>query len=487
MSTNYVNKEYLIKNFQNFADKLKTIYQKQENVEFHVVDSYSKLASNPKVSMVSYVIDDETVGTDIKKKGFYYYDIKEATPKWIYIEISGGNGLELKPWISGGKPYSKDEYVVYDYKLYQANKNHTSSANFELDKTNWNLIIGGNSYEVFNWKTDYDYVVGNRVKYNNYVHECIADHHSDLTDFDNDKDNWIIELDKYYNVTKKQYDNMVKNGLITANTKHLYVVSDDSNSNSYFTTTSPVTNKIGQFELDEEYTEADKVTINEVLNKLLHVNIKPEIVFELVGNDTLLEIGQTIPVVNLRVAFTKIGNGNITNIQFYKNGVKLGSSQTFIDGITEYTNNTDRSISSDTTYKVIVTYNFGKGDKTLEKEINVKFVRRSFYGTTQDNSFMLNSDNIRTLTGSKLGIKKGDKFNININSGDVQVIIAYPKEIGDINSIKYIEGMNAEIKDTFTKQIIQVKDLGTTLTDYNVYVYKPINPYSKNATYVATI
>ena len=145
MSTNYVTKEYLIKNFQNFADKLKTIYQKQENVEFHVVDLYSKLESNPKVSMVSYVINDETIGTDIKEKGFYYYDIKEATPKWIYIEISGGNGLELKPWISGGKDYSKDEYVVYDYKLYQANKNHTSSANFELDKANWNLIIGGNS------------------------------------------------------------------------------------------------------------------------------------------------------------------------------------------------------------------------------------------------------------------------------------------------------------------------------------------------------
>ena len=145
MSTNYVTKEYLIKNFQNFADKLKTIYQKQENVEFHVVNSYSKLLSNPKVSMVSYVINDEIVGTDIKEKGFYYYDIKEATPRWIYIEISGGNGLELKPWISGGKDYSKDEYVVYDYKLYQANKNHTSSANFELDKTNWNLIIGGNS------------------------------------------------------------------------------------------------------------------------------------------------------------------------------------------------------------------------------------------------------------------------------------------------------------------------------------------------------
>ena len=48
---------------------------------------------------------------------------------------------------------------------------------------------------------DYDYIVGDKVKYNNYIYECIIEHHSDLVDFDNDKDNWIIELDKYYNVT----------------------------------------------------------------------------------------------------------------------------------------------------------------------------------------------------------------------------------------------------------------------------------------------
>ena len=234
MSTNYVTKEYLIKNFQKFADKLKTIYQKQENVEFHVVNLYSKLESNPKVSMVSYVINDETIGTDIKEKGFYYYDIKEATPKWIYIEISGGNGLELKPWISGGKDYSKDEYVVYDYKLYQANKNHTSSANFELDKTNWNLIIGGNSYEVFNWKTDYDYVVGDKVNNNNIIYKCIKNHHSDLVDFKNDEDNWIIELDKYFSLSQNQYDQMVTDGLITNNNKELFIVNNGTDISSSY-------------------------------------------------------------------------------------------------------------------------------------------------------------------------------------------------------------------------------------------------------------
>ena len=274
MSTNYVTKEYLIKNFQNFADKLKTIYQKQENVEFHVVDLYSKLESNPKVSMVSYIINDETIGTDIKEKGFYYYDIKEATPKWIYIEISGGNGLELKPWISGGKDYSKDEYVVYDYKLYQANKNHTSSANFELDKTNWNLIIGGNSYEVFNWKTDYDYVVGDRVKHNNYVYECIVAHHSDLVDFVNDKDNWVIILSEYISLNKNQYDMLVANGTITTENKELYIVNDD-------------VNPLG--DIYEETIGADKISTQWVIQHNLKQQYPSHVyVFDEDGNEIVL-------------------------------------------------------------------------------------------------------------------------------------------------------------------------------------------------------
>ena len=258
------------------------------------------------------------------------------------------------------------------------------------------------------------------------------------------------------------------------------------NSSNIFTTTSPITNKIGQFDLDEEYSESDNITINEVLNKILHTNIDPEIEFEMVGTDTVLEIGQTIPLVKLRLSFTKVGNGNITNIQFYKNGVEFGTSETFIDGTNEYIKN-DMNISNDTNYKVIVTYNFGKSDKTIKKEISCKFVKRSFYGTTADDSFVLNSDNIRALSGNKLALKKGDKININISSGDKEIIFAYPSSVGDVSSIIFKEGFNSEIKDSFTKQIVQVKDLGTTLSDYNVYFYKPVSPYSKDYTYVVTI
>ena len=79
------------------------------------------------------------------------------------------------------------------------------------------------------WSIDTDYVVGDRVKHNNYVYECIVAHHSDLVDFVNDKDNWIIILSEYISLNKNQYSYLVANGTITTENKELYIVNDDVN------------------------------------------------------------------------------------------------------------------------------------------------------------------------------------------------------------------------------------------------------------------
>ena len=77
-----------------------------------------------------------------------------------------------------------------------------------------------------NWKVDHDYVVGNKVNNNNIIYKCIKNHHSDLVDFDVDKDNWIIELDKYFSLSQDQYDQMVTDGLITNDNKELFIVNN---------------------------------------------------------------------------------------------------------------------------------------------------------------------------------------------------------------------------------------------------------------------
>lgn len=254
----------------------------------------------------------------------------------------------------------------------------------------------------------------------------------------------------------------------------------------YFTTTSPVTNKIGQFGLGEEITEADKMTLNEALNRILHLNNDPTVTLEVTKLSNLMEVGQSVQNPKIRLVFTNLGNGTITNIQFLKNGVEI-NNQPFMVGTTEYTYDDVNTIATDTTYKAVITYNFGKGDKTLVKTFTSKFVRKSFYGTTDQDTFDLTSDNIRSLSGGLLGVKKGDKININITQGSKEVIFAYPSDLGDIADVIYVEGMNSSIKGVFTKQVVNVNDYNGSPASYNVYIYKPDLVYTQKVTYIVTI
>ena len=84
------------------------------------------------------------------------------------------------------------------------------------------------------WSIDTDYVVGDKVNNNNIIYKCIKDHHSDLVDFKNDEDNWIIELDKYFSLSKNQYNQMVTDGLITNNNKELFIVNNGTDISSSY-------------------------------------------------------------------------------------------------------------------------------------------------------------------------------------------------------------------------------------------------------------
>ena len=85
-----------------------------------------------------------------------------------------------------------------------------------------------------NWISDHDYVVGDKVSNNDITYKCIKDHHSDLVDFDVDKDNWIIELDKYFSLSQNQYNQMVTDGLITNDNKELFIVNNGTNISSSY-------------------------------------------------------------------------------------------------------------------------------------------------------------------------------------------------------------------------------------------------------------
>ena len=119
--------------------------------------------------------------------------------------------------------YCKNDYI---------DTNVTPNVNYEkgfyLYDTNtsaWELIDINAKDKYPLWETSVEYSEEELVTYNKTKYRCIVSHTSGAT-FEENKDNWIYVLEEYYVLTQVQYDNLVINGVITDDTKHLYIVID---------------------------------------------------------------------------------------------------------------------------------------------------------------------------------------------------------------------------------------------------------------------
>lgn len=116
--------------------------------------------------------------------------------------------------------------------------------------------------------------------------------------------------------------------------------------------------------------------------------------------------------------------------------------------------------------------------------------RNSFYGTLDD-TFDATADSaastIRTLTKSGKALAQGNSFTISIPEGKKSCVFAYPATLRDVSSVIYKEGMNSDVKDTFTKYTVTVPGAnGYTGITYKVYVFNAEGGISAR-TYTVTI
>ena len=115
--------------------------------------------------------------------------------------------------------------------------------------------------------------------------------------------------------------------------------------------------------------------------------------------------------------------------------------------------------------------------------------RNSFYGTLTDKNAELTSDLIRGLAQkSGTALAKGNTVTVNVPVGAMAVVFAYPASLGELSSIKDVNGMNAEILSAFTAQTIAVNGAnGYSAVDYRVYVQLFASPNDKANTYTVKI
>lgn len=216
--------------------------------------------------------------------------------------------------------------------------------------------------------------------------------------------------------------------------------------------------------------------------------------------ELIVESGTTISP-ELVIAFEKNDAGDLTGFRILEGLTELESdvavvspfvvpAHRIVDTVEQYKSEADYGDGPVKFNNLGTDYPVGQistGTK-VSNTIAVRGVRKAFYGTDiTSKAIYTTSEEIRNLNGL-LNIVQGMNIEIAIPLGTQKVTFAYPETIRDVLSVKYVEGMNVEIKDIFVKTVVNVEGAeGGNGINYKVYTYVPTVPFQKDVNYVVTI
>lgn len=128
-----------------------------------------------------------------------------------------------------------------------------------------------------------------------------------------------------------------------------------------------------------------------------------------------------------------------------------------------------------------------KAGKVSKTSGTISCYRNTFYGTTA-NKDSLDSPTIRGLNKTNKALKAGDSVTVDLPTGAVRVVFAYPATLRDITSVKDINGLNAEIVSAFKKETITVAGAGNDAgISYKVFTTEFAAPLESANSYKVTI
>lgn len=207
----------------------------------------------------------------------------------------------------------------------------------------------------------------------------------------------------------------------------------------------------------------DGMTLEEIVFKLLHKYVAPEISFSSNPNGGTYEIGSKVDTVNLSATGIRESD-NLQRIRFYKNDsvVKEINDIDATGNVIETYIDTD--IATNTSYKADV-YD-GKTNVT-SGTILFNFVHPLYIGALDVDVTNPTSDQIKTMTKKTVG-RSNQEFTYTIDTK--RMCIATPpgwtlRQVIDPNSF--------DITGSFAKMTIPVECLDGSTQQYNVYLSAP--------------
>lgn len=324
------------------------------------------------------------------------------------------------------------------------------------------IKLGSSADISFKIVTDYNSLPsGGDVPTSNTVFYCVKDY----------VDNSIVDNPVTYDSGFYLYD--------IAQSKYIKISSEEQTFSENEAVFSPVGGLTATY-------NANGKTAFEVLHEMLYPTTPP--IVKLSPVSKVYEIGETVGALNIKLDVTK-KSFPIDKIDITANSVNIfskdGSDGTVVkDGGSFTCSHTPTENDTNITLKATVT----AGATTGEVESILSFARASFYGTDSANNVAYTtSGEVRTLANKVLGAKAGSKFTINIPTGAKMVVIAVPSTL-NLGTVKYVEGMNAEVKNIFVQSTVSVEGAeGYTAETYNLYTYVPVSAYVNTATYNVTL
>lgn len=240
-------------------------------------------------------------------------------------------------------------------------------------------------------------------------------------------------------------------------------------------------------------------SFQEVMERILQkvvppTYLPPTVLLSPSGTIPVKEVGDT-HLLNLTSVFTQNDAGSKSSESIMKNGVSVSTLGTHTETLTLTDTVTQFRSSVNYLQGSCKVNNIGDTDcngrivsgVVLSNIISLQGQRRMFWGFTSN--IPDTSSEVRALGNSRLGnLVKGTQVNITIPVGAQSVIFAVRADLGQVQSVKYVELSNSEVLPNFTRTQLSVEGLnGASSIPYNLYVYIPVEPFNISVNYLVTI
>lgn len=200
--------------------------------------------------------------------------------------------------------------------------------------------------------------------------------------------------------------------------------------------------------IDANTTFPTGTPLEEIIKKMASKLIMPKVALTSSLSTLVYELGTTVRNGHTLTAKVTKGSSDITKVEFFKNNTSVSVIEQNVSSGGNFTYSDGSNITSDTTYKVVVTNVEGK---TVSSTLSVKFYNPYYHGVTSKDLNTITSTDITAMT--KDVSAKGTK-EYKYTGNNEYCCISYPKNYGLLSSI--LDGNGFQNLDSWTSKEIEI-------------------------------